>query len=337
MKKFLLKLFYFSIPLLILLIIVTILYIKRDIYQDFAPYQYNSMKYRPQLLGDISTKKLLNSTTKYNSFILGSSRSMSLYACYMQQKIKNSTFFHYASCGETIGGIAAKLNLIEALGYEIDNVVIYFDTDFTFLREGECRTNDHYLLTKDNKISYYFSHYKNFIPPQLSLDKIKILLNYKEDTFFKPNTEMDIITNDVSHICSDSILTNYGNATLKKFQISKIDALVASGFFYEREKTTQYKEIQISDSEKNMLQNIKAIFQKHKTNYYIIISPLYDQLKFNIEDMNTIQEIFGNRVYDFSGINSYTNNVYNYIPERNHFRNYISKFMIDSIFQEESY
>jgi len=337
MKKFLLKLFYFSIPLLILLIIVTILYIKRDIYQDFAPFQNDKMRYRPHRLGDISTKKLLVSTTQYNSFILGSSRSVSLYACYMQQKIKNSSFFQYGNWIETIGGIDARLKLIDSLGYEIDNVVIYFDTDHTFFEEGKCKRGDHYLLTNTNKYLYYFFHFKNFMPPQLNLEKIKILLNYKSDYFFRPNSELDFLTNDQGHICSDSILAKYGNSKLDSSQIKEIDALVESGFFYEREKTTQYKEIQISDSEKNILLDIKAIFQKHKTNYYIIISPLYDQLKFNIEDMNTIQEIFGNRVYDFSGINSYTNNVYNYIPERNHFRNYISKFMIDSIFQEESY
>ena len=335
MKKFILKLFYFSIPILVLLIIVTILYVKRDIYQDFAPFQNDKMRYRVHLIGDISTKKFLISTTKYNSFIFGSSRSISLYACYMQQKIKNSIFFHYNNWGETVGGIDARLNLIDALGYEIDNVVIYFDTDHTFFEEGKCKRGDHYLLTNTNKYLYYFFHFKNFMPPQLNLEKIKILLNYKADYFFQPNSEADLLTNDAHHICTDDILANYGNSTLDSSQIREIDALVESGFFYEREKTTQYKEIQISDSEKKMLQNIKAIFQKHNTNYYIIISPIYDQLKFNVADMNTIKEIFGNRVYDFSGINSYTNNVYNYFHDREHYRNYISKFMIDSIFQQE--
>ena len=62
-----------------------------------------------------------------------------------------------------------------------------------------------------------------------------------------------------------------------------------------------------------LLKSIKAVFEKDKTNYEIVISPVYDQQRLNTKDLNQLQEIFGKEyVHDFSGKNSITDNVYNY-------------------------
>ena len=52
------------------------------------------------------------------------------------------------------------------------------------------------------------------------------------------------------------------------------------------------------------------VFQTHHTNCKIIISPEYKQIRMNPADVEQLKNIFGSEhVYDFSGINQYTNDI----------------------------
>jgi hypothetical protein len=82
-----------------------------------------------------------------------------------------------------------------------------------------------------------------------------------------------------------------------------------------------------------MLKQIQTILKKHNTDYRIIILPMYDQYKFNEQDMNVLYSIFEKeRIYDFSGINKYTLPIGNYY-EPGHFRDILGKQMLDSIYK----
>jgi hypothetical protein len=164
----------------------------------------------------------------------------------------------------------------------------------------------------------------------LDKDKIKILFGYKVKGEVFPDWESDIITNDHQHVCSDSIVVKYGIEELGNEHIRKIDSLKRNGILFKRSNYQQYREKQISLYEEDLLVKIKSMLDKHNTNYYILITPLYDQLKFNTADSQIIRKIFNKNVYDFSGINEYTNNENNY-PDGKHFMNYVSREMIDSI------
>ena len=330
MKKFCTRLLQFFFLPVLLTAVIAFFYFKRDVYQDFGQRNNYSWKYSYQSLGDISTKKLLqNQSVNYNSFIFGSSRVTGLYACYLQHKIKNSRFFHYANWNETIGGIYAKLKLLDSLNYRLDNVFIYMDTDFTFESDGRCNKNDYYLLTGQNKFYYYFNHFRSFIPPLLNYDKIKILLGYKVNDVY-PDWESDRETNDSNHQCSSGAWRDYGTFNFDKIYIKRIDSLKNTGILYKRDNVARFKAKQISLTEEQTLLKIQSLLQKHHSNYYIVITPLYDQLKFNPADMGILTRIFKSNVYDFSGVNQFTDNEYNY-PDRKHFLPYISKKIADSV------
>lgn len=332
MKRFVLKNVIFFGMLLMAALPPTLLYVSRDAYEDFGYHKNYSWKYNFQGLGDISTKKLLQSSLPYNSFIFGSSRSAELYACYLNKKIKNSCFFHYANWFETIGGIYAKLKLIDSMNYSIDNVVIYLDTDgITFKDDGRISATEHYLLTNQSPANYYFTHYKMFFS-SFSMDKLKILLGIRVSGMVYPNWESDLKTNDHRHTCSERILESYGNTEMDQAYLRKIDSLKRVGVLFERSNVeqTRIKKRQISVNEENILLKIREIFKKHDTHYYIVITPLYDQMQFDYADMQVLRTIFGNNIYDFSGVNEITNNEYNYL-DGIHFRPCISKQMIDSI------
>ncbi|MEO8445997.1 MAG: hypothetical protein ABI528_00800 [bacterium] len=318
MKNFLKRLTYFLIFPVVLFLIILFLYIKRDVHRDFGIYENYSWKYNFQQLGDLSTKKLLNSKIKYNSYILGSSRTVDLYACYLQKKINGSQFFHYANWTETIGGIYSKLKLIETLGDSIENVIIYFDTDYTFARSGQPKYNDHYLLTNENKYKFYFVHFREFLM-SMDLDKLRILAGIPLTGEIFPNWESDIITNDAKRPCTDDVLMNYG---LKKIDSGNIGLIDTSG--------QKFIKKQISPLEEDLLIKLKELLDKHHTKYYIVITPLSDQLKFNSADMQILKNLFRENIYDFSGINKYTSNINNY-PDKIHFAPYISKEIADSV------
>jgi len=326
MRPFISKLIIFLFPLLAIIF----LYVRADPYFDFFEYENLSWTYSFQELGDISTKKLLKTDIEYNSFILGSSRTVSAYACYMEKEIKGAKFFHYAGWGERIGAVYEKLGLIDSLGLDIKNVLIYIDTDCTFKYTGEVYQSNHYLLTGSTKEAYLVKHFRSFLG-NLSIDKIRILLGLTASKSVSRTWESDKHTNDPNHNCSDSIiLENYGLVQNDKPYIQKMDSLRKEGFLYSRPSEQVYLEPQISELEKDILYKIKNLFKKHQTVYSIVISPLYDQKKFCSSDMNILEEVFQQNIYDYSGINEITKDAYNYY-DRKHFQFYISKNIIDTL------
>jgi hypothetical protein len=236
--------------------------------------------------------------------------------------------FHYGNWNESIGGMLEKLKLLDTLGYDIQNVILYLDTDFTFAGDGKCKPYDHYLLTQESKINYYFSHYKEFFSNSRD---INILFGWKVDKGLFPNWNSDLTTNDGNHQCSDSVINTYGEIHFTKEYQYKIDSMVKIGFLYSRPLKQEYKDNQISMDELHMIDEMVKIFTRHGTKYYVIITPLYDQLKFSSEDEKLLKAHFGEKnIYDFSGINSYTSNPANF-PDRKHFNTLVTKQMIDSV------
>ena len=81
-----------------------------------------------------------------------------------------------------------------------------------------------------------------------------------------------------------------------------------------------------------LLSEIAKVFQDHHTKYKIIISPEYKQIRLNPADVVQLKEIFGaENVYDFSGINKYTNNIRNYY-EGAHYRPCLGRQLLDSVY-----
>ncbi len=330
MKKFLQNIAWISMVPGIILVLIVFQYRRCDVYQDFGPYKNYSWKYFFQSLGDISTKKLLASNVRYKTFVFGSSRTTSVYACYVERKFKDSRAFHYGNWNESIGGILAKVRLLDSLGYSLSNVIIYLDTDYTFDESGSVTPYDNYLVTHKSLRDSRIDHFKEFIS---DLSNLGILagLTPRKEAF--PDWHSDPVTNDPDHLCTDSVIETYGVHDLSQADSVKIDSLRKAGFLYARSTTQQYKERQISDPEARMLNELVSILHRQHSRIFAVITPLYDQKKFDPADMAILKAAFGQNLYDFSGINGITNDEYNY-PDRKHFRSYISKMIVDSIVRE---
>ena len=330
MGKFIITCLRFLIPPTIAFFTVVILYIVQDPYMDILNHKNYSWKYSFIRIGELSTKKLLKSKVAYNSFVLGSSRSLGAHACYLESKIPKSKFFHYPEWGETIGGIHAKLALIDSLNFRIDNLVIFLDTDCAFIEDGKNRTL-HPVFTGKTNLEYIKDHFFLFFS-ELSMDDLKILLGLTPSLAIFPNWESELETNDAKKsYCEKKKEDPLINEQEYKKRISTIDSLVQSGFFHKRPTSEVYEKGQISQEERLLLIKTKQILEKNHSNFYIIISPLYSQTKFDKVDFSIIKETFGDKVYDYSGINKYTANVYNYYADKKHFQHSVTKEIIDSI------
>jgi hypothetical protein len=332
MNKFIRTLLlFFAAPVLLVMVVVG-LYLRKDVYMDFGPYPNYSWKYYFQQLDDLSTKKYLQSEKNYNSFILGSSRSVGVYGCYLQSKIPNSRFFHYGSWSESIGAIHQKLWFLDSTGVDIQNVVLYIDTDNTFHQDGSS-FSQHYIFTGATETMYRLKHMKTYLLAK-DLDYMKILLGMDVHGEIFPNWKSDKITNDCQHQCSAAVISKYGFRNQTHRDSVKIDSMLNVGFLYARKNVPQNSGDQISEIEEIKLAAISEILKKHHTNFYVVITPLYDQIRFNTRDLNILKKYFGNRISDFSGVNSFTNDPYNF-PDRKHFLPMISKIMLDSVLNEK--
>ena len=108
-----------------------------------------------------------------------------------------------------------------------------------------------------------------------------------------------------------------------------------SNIFYERNNLQSFHPPVIEQKQLLLLKEIKAIFNSQKTNYKIIIMPLYDQIKLNDKDIKKLNNIFGeSNIYDFSGINEYTKDMTNYY-EDSHFKNNVGHNILNTIYNNQ--
>jgi hypothetical protein len=263
---------------------------------------------------------------EYNSFVLGSSRTLafrpSSWRKYLSDKDKP---FMFDASGESIYGIYTKLKYLDSKNVAIKNALIVICRDVTFSHAENHKGHlfiKHPATSKENNLVFHMEFVKAFLNPQLLFN----YLAYKSLGSFRPfmkgyiedrKITFDTITNEMRIIDQEAeIIQNPAAYYAKRNKL-----------FYQRmdEKTDSIK--RINDKHLFMLKEIKRILIKNKTNYKVVLSPLYEQIKFNPSDYLLLKSEFGDNLYDFSGKNSFTETKMNYY-ETSHYRPSVG----DSIF-----
>jgi hypothetical protein len=311
-------------------------FILTDPFQNIFYHKVYFFDYMMLSRGNASTKTYLQNKDKYHydSFIFGSSRSTAHtskeWAKYLS---KNNVPFSFGAWTESIEGVYRRIKLIDSLKSPIRNVLIIIDVDRTFAKSDTDKADDfagdHYLITKKSRYDYYthdFLYYlRNPILIITSIDYriFKRKRDYMSGFIGMKQSDMDSVTNDwdvnsEKKILADSI--NYYKA--------------AKNNFYKRPPYQAFAEKQITKKKELCLNNILAILKKHKTNYKIVIGPLYDQIKINSEDLSILNHVFGKRnLYDYSGINTTTNNQSNYNNDAVHYRKKVGDLIFNEIYR----
>ncbi len=283
----------------------------------------------------VSVQTLLQNRREapYDSFILGNSRSL-FYEVADWQKITRSTqSFHFDASGESLYGIHAKVRLLDRLKMPLRNVLMILDVESletTEARHGHIFTK-HPLLTGQSQFEFQLEFFKSFFNRVFLKSYLPYLLTRKirpymvEDLMLDDRVmEYDLQSNEIRFSEMESRITRdpegfYGQRT---------------HLFYERPAQERMSPPVIRARQKEMLQAIQEVLQSRRTDYRLIINPLYDQLKFNTADLEILVRIFGtNRVFDYSGTNEITADRRNYY-EASHYRPHIARRILKEIYSQ---
>jgi len=281
----------------------------------------------------VTTERFLKNKNKYNSFILGSSRAGCAYKVNEWEKElkSNDNGYSFTASNESIFGIWGKLRLLDEENIKIKNALLVFDTDVTFKKVINSKGHiyiKHPRVSKESKKAFISEYLKDYV-------FTGFFIRYLDYKIFK--TKRDYMSGFLD-------FSNENDNRYVAFNVDRKENAILSdsiefykkkkNVFYSRSADLKYNNPVIGSKSIEYLNDIKKILKKHNTNYKIVISPLYDQKKLNISDLNIIQEIFQkDKVFDFSGKNEITSSKFNYY-ESSHYRHKVGTQILKSIYDK---
>jgi hypothetical protein len=332
MKKFIIKIILLCFPLLLPVILFVIV----DPFMIFMGNRGKMKKtdeYNITLNRDFqSTELYLNNNLNYNSFIFGNSRSF-FYDIKTWEKYIDGECFHFNSSSESLFGIERKLDFLNKRGVEIKNTLIILDVS-TLANTNNSRGHlfiKHPLISGDSYISFYSEMFKGFFPKPMFVHTFLFFSGTRYDFMssygIRENVwRLNLKNNQLSYFLYDSIIKK---DSLEYYEPRK-------NIFYKRDTVQLFSEAKIGAEQKDLLMNIKSILLSQNSNFKIIINPLYDQVKINNSDLNYLYKLFGEtNVFDFSGINKYTESIYNYY-ETSHYRPHVANLIMKTIYENKA-
>jgi hypothetical protein len=268
---------------------------------------------------------------KYDSFIFGSSKTTAYLSADWDSLINNqSTPFHFIGSGESLYGIWSKFKFLERLNYPIGNALICFDSDLlNRTQDGDGIISIRHKATTQNFLHYHLVHLSEYMMTDFFIQYLTFKLTKTKRHF------MDKLFNNDAH---GLVFDNYKNDWI--FGGKEKELAVNKEAFYEKRKDIFYERKQegkstpsvIQEKQRLMLEDIKNILLKYKTQYQIIIHPDYHQENMNPEDVDALKAIFSvNQIHDFSGINAVTTSKYNYY-DNFHYTPKVGKEILKSIY-----
>jgi hypothetical protein len=334
MRKILLKILLATFPIFIVLGI----YFYNDPFKVLYHYdsylQKDGIQYVVLNRDYISTETFLNNYPKYkyDSYIFGNSRSGYYSVAEWEKHIQSTRCYHFDASGEGLYGIERKINLLHERHVPIKNALIVFDQEAISVVNN--KPDDDVILRKDplltggSKLDFELANLQSFFDINFLKAYFSFLVTHKPDVSILNNipTHYEVTTNELTYPAYEALIARNADS----FYQSRAHV------FYQRSNVLQYAPQTIEKEELALLANIKRIFEENHTNYRIVISPLYNQVKIDPRDVQALDSLFGRQyVYDFSGINDITENSHNYY-ENSHYRPLVAKQIMDSIYSAQS-
>ncbi|MES2779639.1 MAG: hypothetical protein V4651_07040 [Bacteroidota bacterium] len=320
MKQFLHTCLKFSLIGVGLMACLIIGYILLDPFRII--YRYNDFSY-PSVVPNrdyISTEMLIQNQPRhgYNSFILGSSRTLAFGPDEWRKYLnKDANPYMFDASSESTYGIYTKLKFLETQHIPVQNALIILCRDASFLTT----VNDtRHLFIKHPLTSgespYVFHWY--FLKAYLNTKFLSSLYTYTFNGNMKPYMYDYIETRRITY----DTITNQIHILDQEKEISENPIqyyLNRSQLFYARNAGSIDPTPRINPKHAELLSEIKRMLEQGHSNYKVVLSPLYDQVKFNPEDLIILKNIFGEHLYNFSGKNAFTDSISNYY-EASHYR-----------------
>ena len=336
MKQFLTHSLRFATVGIFFFILLMVLYVSLDPFKvlyDYDRFVADNAKAYIVLNRDyVSTKTFDNNYKKehYNSFIFGNSRSIfyEVDDWYQHIGIDNSAF-HFDASSESLYALNKKIKYLDSKGVSIDNALLVVDEGLLALGKpikGSLYNISPQLLDNKNLISFHFANFKTFSSPKFFIPATYYQVTGNVFPFFKNSLDYrqrvyNPKTNEVRFLKFEKMINDGEFYTGDRIKA-----------FYKRSSTSADANSVIGKSQELLLYEIYEIFKKQGTKYKIIINPLYDQIKINRDDLIYLKKLFDKtNVFDFSGINSFTQDYNNYY-DWSHYRPHVSREIMKIIY-----
>ena len=334
MKKFLIRILSFvGIPIVIVLIV----YLVTDPFKTLHPFsfQYFDVTNRDYISSELFLRNI--SKYQYDSYIFGSSRCGGFNSYHWKHYLpEGSTQFLFQSWSESITGIEQKIDYIDNHSDELNNALILLDIPGSFSKKQlpkEVLTIKHYRFSGQPKFEFQCCLFYGFIQkPSIWWSSVRRFIRHDIPVFQRDTLSNDWGTNN-----------RYADIRIQpeKDSLCNYTPKAKTVFFKQIENKSDADLIEseplITDSFLNQLRHIKAVFDKHHTDYRIVISPAYcyTHPRINAMDLMILQDIFGkDKVFDYSGKNEITID-YNNFTDPNHFGLCAGWKIIEEIYNKE--
>lgn len=333
MKRFARTLFIFGLPLLMLLGIYLCIDPFRVVwhYENYYPTgRSEGISLNPSF---VATQNYINrrASQHYDSFIFGNSRSI-YYPVDEWQKIlpHGSRCYHFDAAAESLQGIWEKLRLIDSQGDTIRNVLIVADADVLTRLESLhwhlCETAPR-LTGYRNWAEFHWYNLRTFLNPKFLI----AVIDYKLFHTLRPYMlENSMLSED---------MFNYDPNT-NECNFQPMEQMIETGTYYTPERVKVFDGVQHPDSTSAsvltgrhlvVLDSIASVFRRHSTQCRIVISPLYNQIRINPADLQTLrQRLRPTSIHDFSGPNKWNADYHNYF-EASHYRSHVASEILKAI------
>ena len=266
----------------------------------------------------------------FNSFILGNSCTMA-FKCSDWEKYldKGDRAIRLYGFAERLPSVYKKLKALDANHAVIKNVLLVADNDL--MRRKLLNESATSVLPPAesgmSKLEFQMCSIQSFFTPNFLISYCDYSLFHHYRRYMKGIINpYGVIRNPIT---CDAINPREKEIALKHEQYwidHKSD-------FFKRDNKSRETERNIYDVEIRILSDIKKLCLKHHTNIKVVISPDYDQETFNHTDMQILRKIFGSEnVFDFTGVNEYTNDVHNFY-ESTHYRPALGKKLLQKIYK----
>lgn len=186
-------------------------------------------------------------------------------------------------------------------------------------------------VSKEAKTDYYLT----FLEASLNL---KFLAAYVDYSIFKTHRKYmgSLITRSKYEHSANSVNCDIWYAydkEIKHDSLGYYNKFIRSGEFYKRPKSV-VSVCEVTSEEIELLKKIKAVFIKHQTKYKIVISPNYDQIPLEKDQLELLGQLFGEEnIYNFSGKNKYSEPICNFY-ESSHYKPEIAYELMEIVYAD---
>lgn len=339
MKTFIWRLLRFLIIGMVPIVPFVILYVYTDPFKALRHYDSffeSNAKGIVTLNQDyVSTKTFLNYVDEqsYNSFVFGNSRSIFYPMDAWKRHLgSEASCYHFDAAGESLWGIHKKILFLYNRDTDLKNAIIVLDYETLIQstpKDGHLFIVAPPLINNRNLLKFHFCFMKAFLDP----DFLYAYIDFIRTGEIKPYMTKNFLLDDRPRSYDPKINEMRFDYYEKCIQEGCYYTENRMRCFYDRKHSSAPSNpICIKEAQKEMLVEINEVFRRAGTNVKLIISPLYDQVRLNAQDVVYLQDLFGKaNVFDFSGINEFTQHYENYY-ENSHYRPHVAMKLMDVVY-----